>query len=146
MEVQTRLIEKLVFNTRNPRRNDKTVDRVYGEVGLKIPYLARSGTRRKSEGGGRGTNRAGRRSRRAIRSGAGGRKGSRNKPKSEAENLLDQYAPQLMKTCIGLAAKGNPTALRLCIERLLPARRDASVRVRLPPIKTVQDVDRRRTE
>jgi hypothetical protein len=74
MEVQTRLIEKLVFNTRNPRRNDKTVDRVYGEVGLKIPYLARSGTRRKSEGGGRGTNRAGRRSRRAIRSGAGGRK------------------------------------------------------------------------
>jgi hypothetical protein len=39
-------------------------------------------------------------------------------------------------------SEGNPTALRLCMERLFPARRDASVRVRLPRIKTFRDLDK----
>jgi hypothetical protein len=74
--------------------------------------------------------------------GRGRPKGSRNQPKSELQNLLDEYAVRLVKSCIGHAAKGNATALRLCMEQLFPARRDASVRVRLPRIKTVQDLDK----
>jgi hypothetical protein len=74
--------------------------------------------------------------------GRGRPKGSRNKSKSEVQSLLDQYAPQLMRTCIGLAAKGNATALRLCMEQLFPARREASVLVRLPRIKTFRDLDK----
>jgi DNA modification methylase len=45
MEVQTWPIEKLIFYARNPRKNDKAVDRMVSslkEFGFKIPVLARS--------------------------------------------------------------------------------------------------------
>src|SRR4029077_9043474 len=45
IEIQTWLIDKLVFYARNPRKNDAAVDRMCGsirEFGLKIPVLARS--------------------------------------------------------------------------------------------------------
>jgi len=45
MEVQVWAIEKLIFYARNPRKNDKAVDRMVAslkEFGFKIPVLARS--------------------------------------------------------------------------------------------------------
>ena len=44
-EIQTWPIDKLVFYSRNPRKNDSAVDRMCGsirEFGFKIPVLARS--------------------------------------------------------------------------------------------------------
>jgi hypothetical protein len=74
--------------------------------------------------------------------GRGRPKGSRNKAKSEVQQVLDQYTSKMLMACIGYAAKGNPTALRLCIERMIPTRPDAAVRMRVPPIRTAEDVDR----
>src|SRR5258708_25364 len=45
MEVQMWPIEKLIFYARNPRKNDRVVDRMVAslrEFGFKIPVLARS--------------------------------------------------------------------------------------------------------
>ena len=38
-----------------------------------------------------------------------------------------------------MALEGDTTALRLCIERIAPARKDAPVEFDLPPIETAQD-------
>ena len=67
--------------------------------------------------------------------------GSRNKEKSPGQHLLDKFTPHLTGKCIELAMQGDPGALRLCMERISPARRDAYIRMNLPPVKTAQDVD-----
>jgi hypothetical protein len=74
--------------------------------------------------------------------GRGRPRGSRNKARFVGQDLLEKYTPQLMSKCIHMALLGDPTAMKLCIERIVPARRDAPVRVILPPIRTAQDVDR----
>src|SRR5664279_2432262 len=74
--------------------------------------------------------------------GRGRPKGSRNKGKSPGQQLLEEYAEPLVRKCISLTGQGDKSAMRLCMERILPARRDASIRLRLPPIGTAQDVDR----
>lgn len=50
---------------------------------------------------------------------AGRRKGSVNK-RTELSKLLDPYADKLVNKMIELALNGDVTALRLCIERLIP--------------------------
>jgi hypothetical protein len=55
---------------------------------------------------------------------------------------LDEYAPHLMRKCIALAMQGNQSTMRMCMERISPARRGAIVAVNLPPIKTAGDVDK----
>jgi hypothetical protein len=74
--------------------------------------------------------------------GQGRPKGSRNKTKSPERALLDEYAPHVMRKCIALAMQGDPLALRLCMERMCPARRGASITMSLPPIRTAADVDK----
>jgi predicted DNA-binding protein (UPF0251 family) len=73
--------------------------------------------------------------------GRGRPRGSRNKAKSPAQDLLDEYAPHLVRQCIASALKGDPSAMRMCMERISPARRNASIRMSLNPIATAQDVD-----
>jgi hypothetical protein len=68
--------------------------------------------------------------------------GSRNKTRSKGQDLLDRYEEKLVMTCIGHAGKGSPGHMRLCMERILPAPRGASVPFRLPPIKTLLDLER----
>ena len=68
--------------------------------------------------------------------------GSRNREKSPGQHLLDEYAPHLVRKCIALAMQGDPSAMRMCMERISPARRGATIRMNLPPIRTAQDVDR----
>jgi len=67
--------------------------------------------------------------------------GSRNKAKSAGQDLLDEYALHLLRKCISLAMKGDLGAMRLCMERISPARQEACIRMILPTIKTAQDVE-----
>lgn len=70
---------------------------------------------------------------------AGRPKGSRGVATRMAEALLDGEAEDLTRKAIELAKGGDVTALRLCLERLIPARKDAPVSFDLPPIQTVAD-------
>ena len=75
--------------------------------------------------------------------GRGRPKGSRNKATSVGQDLLDQYTPQLVANCIRLALKDDDrSAMRICMERIFPARRDVSIRMSLPRIQTAQDLEK----
>jgi Family of unknown function (DUF5681) len=67
-------------------------------------------------------------------------KGCRHRATVAAEALLDGEAEGLTRKAIGLALAGDATALRLCLERILPARRDRPVRLQTPEIEGVQDL------
>jgi len=66
-------------------------------------------------------------------------KGARNKATIAAEALLDGEAEVITRKLIEKAKEGDTTALRLCLERLLPARRDRRVEFELPKIETAAD-------
>ncbi len=73
--------------------------------------------------------------------GRGRPKGSRNRAKPPGQHLLDEYAEHVVRKCIALALQGNPNAMRLCMERINPARRGALIPIHLPSIRTAGDVD-----
>ena len=70
---------------------------------------------------------------------AGRPAGSRNKASIAVENLFLDEQERLSRKCIKLAMKGNIQALKLCIERICPVRRDAPINVDLPRISKVDD-------
>lgn len=59
-------------------------------------------------------------------------KGSKNKVTLLAQTLLEGQAEALVQKLISKALSGNLTALRLCIERLLPPSRNHPVKFTLP--------------
>ena len=66
----------------------------------------------------------------------GGRpKGSLNKATLASQALLDGEAEALTRKVVELAKEGHPVALRLCLERLLPPRKDRPINFTLPKIK-----------
>lgn len=71
---------------------------------------------------------------------AGKPKGTRHKTTLAIEALLDGEAEKLTKKAISLALSGDITALRLCMDRLAPIRRDRPVSFDLPRIETVDDL------
>jgi len=66
-------------------------------------------------------------------------KGARNKATLAAEALLDGEAETLTRKLIELANGGDLTALRLCMERIVPPRKDRPVSFELPPILKMSD-------
>jgi hypothetical protein len=70
---------------------------------------------------------------------AGRPSGSRNKTTMAVEALLDGEAETITRKVIERAQAGDPIALRLCLERILPARKDRPVRFELAPIKSIAD-------
>ena len=70
---------------------------------------------------------------------AGRPQGARNKATVLAEAMLTGEAEALSRRAIELARQGNIPALRLCLERLLPPRRDRVVTFDLPQIETPAD-------
>lgn len=74
--------------------------------------------------------------------GRGRPKGSRNREKSAGQRVLDEFAPHLYRKCIAQAMQGDASSMRLCMERISPVRRGASIRMTLPSTRTAQDVDR----
>jgi hypothetical protein len=71
---------------------------------------------------------------------ARGPKGARHKCLLSVEALLDGEAEGLTRKAIELALSGDTTALRLCIKRILPARKDRPVQLQMPEIEGVQDL------
>jgi hypothetical protein len=66
-------------------------------------------------------------------------KGARHRTSLAIEELLDGEAEALTRKAIELAKGGDMTALRLCLERIAPARKDAPVRLHLPAIKSARE-------
>jgi hypothetical protein len=66
--------------------------------------------------------------------------GCRHRATVAAEALLDGEAEGLTRKAIELALAGDTTALRLCIERILPARKDRPVQLQVPEIEGVEDL------
>jgi len=73
--------------------------------------------------------------------GRGRPKGSRNKRSAQAQAILDQYLEPLIKKCVGEALKGDVRALGLCLERILPALRDPGVRLGLPQVNSLDQLE-----
>ena len=65
--------------------------------------------------------------------------GSRNKASIATENLFLDEQERLTRKCIKLAMRGNMQALKLCIERICPVRKDSPINTKLPRVKTVED-------
>lgn len=66
-------------------------------------------------------------------------KGARHKVSLAVEALLEGQAEALTKKAIENALEGDTTALRLCLERIAPPRKDVPVRFDLPAMKSAQD-------
>lgn len=66
-------------------------------------------------------------------------KGARNKVTLAIEALLEGEAEALTRKAIELAKAGDLTALRLCLDRLAPVRKDRPISFDLPPINDAAD-------
>jgi hypothetical protein len=73
--------------------------------------------------------------------GRGRPKGSRNKRTAKAQEILDQYSEPLMKKCVAKALEGDVRALSLCLERILPSPREPGVRLKIPKLTKIEDID-----
>jgi hypothetical protein len=62
-------------------------------------------------------------------------KGSRHKTTLAIQALLDGEGEALTRKAVDMALAGDTTALRLCLERLAPPRKDSPVRFDLPPME-----------
>ena len=69
-------------------------------------------------------------------------RGARHKATQAALALLDGEAGALTRKAVEMALEGDTTALRLCLERIAPPRRDAPVQFALPRMKTARDAAR----
>jgi hypothetical protein len=72
--------------------------------------------------------------------GKGRAEGSRNKVTLALEQLLEGDAPAITRKMIQLAKKGDPTSIRLCMDRVYPVRRERQLKLDLPEIHTADDV------
>jgi hypothetical protein len=66
-------------------------------------------------------------------------RGARHRATEAAQALLDGEAEALTRRAIDAALAGDTAALRLCLERILPPRRDAAAPFDLPPMESAQD-------
>ena len=71
---------------------------------------------------------------------AGRPPGAHNRKSLAAAVLLDGEAEALTRRAVELALAGDPTALRLCLERILPPCRERAVKLALPPIESAADI------
>ena len=62
--------------------------------------------------------------------------------KSPSKELLDEYAPQLLRKNIVMAMQGSVGAMRIVMDGIMPARRDAPIPISLPVIRKAQDLDK----
>lgn len=71
---------------------------------------------------------------------AGRPKGARHKTTLAMEALLAGEAEGIARKAVELAKEGDTVALRLCLDRLLPVRKDRPVPFALPPIESSADL------
>jgi hypothetical protein len=65
--------------------------------------------------------------------------GSRNAVTRAVESLLEGQADALTQRAIEKALEGDGAALRLCLDRIAPPRKDAPITFALPPIRSAAD-------
>ena len=66
--------------------------------------------------------------------------GSRNKVSLAVDELLDGEAEKLTRKAIELAMEGDTVALRLCLERLCPPRKERPISCKLPKLEDTSDL------
>lgn len=66
-------------------------------------------------------------------------KGARAKATIACEALLDGQVEQLTQKAIQMALAGDSVAMRLCMDRLAPPRRDRHVAFKMPKLNGAQD-------
>ena len=66
-------------------------------------------------------------------------RGARHKATQAALALLDGEAEALTRKAVDMALDGDGTALRICLERIVPPRKDAPVIFDIPPMETARD-------
>ena len=65
--------------------------------------------------------------------------GARHKATLAAEALLDGESEALTRKAVEAALGGDMAALRLCLDRIVPPRRERPVTFRIPPLKSAED-------
>lgn len=120
------ITRRLGHHPRRKREHEKGLD-----VGMPTPE--KTGQQQARDGNGRF---------RPGRSGnpTGRPHGSRHRATLAAERLLDGEAEALTRKAIELALDGDLTALRLCLDRVIPARKSRPVDVALPKVAEAGDL------
>jgi hypothetical protein len=67
-------------------------------------------------------------------------RGARNKATLAAEALLDGEVEAITRKAIERAKEGDMAAIRLCLERILPAVKSRPIEIDLPPVETAEDI------
>lgn len=73
---------------------------------------------------------------------AGRPPGLLNKATMAAQTLLDGEAEALTRKAVELALEGNIQALKLCLERICPPRKESPLAVELPTVEGVAELPR----
>lgn len=71
---------------------------------------------------------------------AGKPKGTRNRTTVIAQGLIDNEAEALVRKVVEMALNGDLACLRICLERLVPTKRDAPIEIALPRIGSTADI------
>ncbi|WP_343503578.1 MULTISPECIES: DUF5681 domain-containing protein [Roseobacteraceae] len=66
-------------------------------------------------------------------------RGSRHKVTRAVADLLDGEAEAITRKAVEMALEGDATALRLCLERVAPARKDSPVTFELPAMSNASE-------
>ena len=69
----------------------------------------------------------------------GSKSGSRHRVTKAIEALLEGEAEGLTRKAVEMALEGDTVALRLCLDRLAPPRKDSLISIRLPKVNGLKD-------
>jgi hypothetical protein len=69
----------------------------------------------------------------------GNKAGSRHRVTRAVEELLEGQHEALTRQAIARALAGDMIALRLCLDRIAPPRKDAPISMALPPVHSARD-------
>jgi hypothetical protein len=64
--------------------------------------------------------------------GQGRPRGSRNKKTIQWQEMLSEHGAALLKKCVLMAMQGDRSAMRLCMDRLVPPCKESPAQLRLP--------------
>ncbi len=67
-------------------------------------------------------------------------RGTRHRTTTAVEELLDGEAEGLTRKAVEMALSGDTVAMRLCLDRIAPVRRDRPVTFDIPRLNTVDDI------
>lgn len=74
------------------------------------------------------------------KAGRGRPPGSRNKSTVWAEELIGQHREAVLRKCLAMALQGDSTAMRLCVERMLPLSKESRIGLKIANVSTIADV------